>query len=68
MRWDEISRSWQDYREEVKGKWRRLSDKDLDTIAGRQEHLVGAIQKRYSIMLEDAEDAVSEWLDRNDYA
>ncbi len=68
MRWEQVSGGWRQFREEVKEEWQRLSDKDLDAIAGEQEQLVGTIQKRYRILREDAQDEVSEWLDRDDYA
>lgn len=68
MHWDEVSARWSELKEEVRGEWQRLSDKDLDAIAGQEAQLVGTIQKRYRIMFEDAQDEVSEWLDRDDYA
>ncbi len=34
----------------VKEQWGKLTDDDLETIAGRREHLEGKIQERYGAM------------------
>lgn len=50
----------------MKEQWDELTDNDLDVIAGREEQLVGALQKRYGMLREDAQHAIREWLDRCD--
>jgi uncharacterized protein YjbJ (UPF0337 family) len=64
MNWDQVSGSWKEFRGKVKEEWGRLTDDDLDVIDGRQEQLVGLLQKHYGMAREDAAYAVLEWLDR----
>ena len=43
----------------IKGKakqqWGKLTDDELDQIAGKRDQLVGTVQKRYGIAKEEAE-------------
>jgi uncharacterized protein YjbJ (UPF0337 family) len=45
----------------VKEKWGKLTDDDLDVIAGKQEQLVGKIQERYGITKEEAAKQFKDW-------
>lgn len=68
MNWDQVEGSWKQLRGKVKEQWGRLTDDDLDVIAGRREQLVGTIQKRYGMVRDDVEHEIDEWLERNDVA
>lgn len=46
---------------DVRKKWGKLTDDDLDVIAGERERLVGKIQERYGIQKEEAERQVAGW-------
>jgi uncharacterized protein YjbJ (UPF0337 family) len=39
----------------VKEKWGKLTDDDLDVIAGKRDQLLGRIQQRHGIAKEEAE-------------
>jgi len=41
--------------------WGKLTDDDLDTIAGEQDQLVGKIQERYGITREQAQSGIELW-------
>jgi uncharacterized protein YjbJ (UPF0337 family) len=45
----------------VTQKWGKLTDDDLDVIAGRQEQLQGKIQERYGITGEEAAKQIRDW-------
>ena len=45
----------------MKEKWGKLTDDDLDVIAGKQDQLVGKIQEKYGITKEEAAKQVKEW-------
>lgn len=64
MNWQEIAGSWTQIRGKVREQWGKLTDDDLDVIAGRHDQLVGTIQQRYGMLREDAEHAVVQWLER----
>jgi len=45
----------------VKTRWGKLTDDDLDVIAGHKDRQVGRIQERYGIRKEEAERHFNEW-------
>ncbi|MBI4502314.1 MAG: CsbD family protein [Gemmatimonadetes bacterium] len=45
MNWDTIAGRWTDVKGKVRGQWGKLTDDDLDVIAGRRDQLVGLIQR-----------------------
>lgn len=61
MNWDQIKGSWKQFRGEVKQQWGKLTDDDLEVIAGKRDELVGRIQKRYGIAKDQAEKQVDEF-------
>ena len=66
MNWDRVSGSWKTFRGRVREQWGRLTDDDLDRIAGQRDQLVGRIQQRYGMERDEAERAVRDWLDRDE--
>jgi uncharacterized protein YjbJ (UPF0337 family) len=46
---------------QVKMKWGKLTDDDLNFIAGQKDVLVGKIQERYGLKKEEAMRQVEEW-------
>ena len=61
MNWDQIEGKWKQMKGSVKQKWGKLTDDDLDVIAGKQDQLAGKIQERYGITKEEAAKQVREW-------
>ena len=61
MNWDQIEGKWKQVKGIVKQKWGKLTDDDLDVIAGSRDQLVGKIQERYGIGKETAEQEVDSW-------
>jgi uncharacterized protein YjbJ (UPF0337 family) len=58
MNWDRIEGNWKQIRGKVKEHWGKLTDDDLDVIAGKRDQLVGRIQEQYGITREEAEKQV----------
>jgi uncharacterized protein YjbJ (UPF0337 family) len=54
MNWEQIRGQWRQLKGAIKAKWGKLTDDDLDVIAGQQEQLIGKIQERYGIAKEEA--------------
>ncbi len=46
----------------IKEKWGKLTDDDLDQIAGRRDQFIGKLQERYGIAKDEAERRTDEWL------
>lgn len=61
MNWEEVEGKWKQLKGLVKEKWGKLTDDDLDIIAGKKEQLVGRIQQRYGITKEEAETQIENW-------
>jgi uncharacterized protein YjbJ (UPF0337 family) len=61
MNWDQIEGMWKQMKGSVKQKWGKLTDDDLDVIAGKQDQLAGKIQERYGITKEEAVKQVRDW-------
>jgi uncharacterized protein YjbJ (UPF0337 family) len=61
MNWDQAKGKWTQLKGDVRKKWGKLTDDDLDVIAGERERLVGKIQERYGIAKEEAEKQVAAW-------
>jgi uncharacterized protein YjbJ (UPF0337 family) len=61
MNWDQVQGKWKQVKGSVKTRWGKLTDDDLDVIAGQRDQLVGRIQERYGIAKDDAQRQVDEW-------
>jgi len=55
MNWDMIEGNWKQFKGTVKEKWGKLTDDNLDTIAGKRDQLAGRIQEAYGITQDQAE-------------
>ena len=61
MNWDRVEGNWKTFKGQVKQQWGKLTDDDLDVIAGRREELVGRIQNAYGMSRDDADRQIREW-------
>lgn len=61
MNWDQIEGKWKQFRGSVKQQWGKLTDDDLDQIAGVRDKFVGKLQERYGLAKEEAERRADEW-------
>lgn len=61
MNWETIQGNWKQVTGKAKEQWGKLTDDDLDVIAGRRDQLAGLIQERYGIAKDAAEKQVAEW-------
>jgi uncharacterized protein YjbJ (UPF0337 family) len=62
MNWDRIQGNWKQVVGKAKAQWGKLTDDDLDVVAGRREQLAGRIQERYGIAKDEAEKQVDSWM------
>lgn len=61
MNWDRIQGDWKQLKGNIKVRWGKLTDDELDVIAGKRDVLAGKIQEAYGISKEEAERQVNEW-------
>ena len=61
MNWDQITGNWKQLKGTLREKWGKLTDDDVDVIAGRRDHLLGKLQERYGIAQDVADKQLKEW-------
>jgi uncharacterized protein YjbJ (UPF0337 family) len=62
MNWTQIEGQWKTMKGDLKSKWAKLTDDDLQHVAGKKDQLVGKVQERYGILKDEAEKQVDEWI------
>lgn len=61
MNWSYVEANWDDLKAKVKQNWDKISDQQLDLVAGNRERLSKVIQRAYAIGPLQAEEQLSEW-------
>jgi len=61
MNWDQIAGKWTEFKGQVKEKWGKLTDDDLDVISGKRDQIAGVLQQRYGYAKEQAEKEVDDF-------
>ncbi|MGO9467174.1 MAG: CsbD family protein [Isosphaeraceae bacterium] len=61
MNWQIVEGNWSEMKGKVKEAWGKLTDDELDVIAGKRDQLVGFIEKNYGIAREEAERQVRKF-------
>ena len=64
MNADILKGQWKEIKGEVKQKWGKLTDDDLDVIEGRRDELEGRLQKHYGYAKDKVRAEVDSWLRR----
>ena len=67
MNEDTSAGNWKQFKGKVKEQWGKLTDDDLDVIAGKRDQMVGRMQERYGIAKDEAEKQLSDWETRSNY-
>src|SRR5690349_3452332 len=61
MNWDRIEGNWKQFQGAVQRRWGKLTNDELDVIAGNQERLIGKLQEKYGISKDEAKRQFSDW-------
>ena len=61
MNWDRIKGNWKQVEGRAKAQWGKLTDDDLQVVAGHREQLAGRIQERYGVAKDEAEKQLTAW-------
>ncbi|CAN7602474.1 CsbD family protein [Pararhizobium sp. LjRoot235] len=64
MDWNRVEGNWKQFKGKVKEQWGKLTDDDLDRIAGKRDQLEGTIQERYGLEKDRAKADVDAWCNR----
>jgi len=61
MNTEQMKGQWMQVKGEIKKQWGKLTDDELDRIAGEKDKLVGKLQEKYGITKEEAERQVRDF-------
>jgi uncharacterized protein YjbJ (UPF0337 family) len=61
MDWNRIEGNWKQFKGNVKARWGKLTDDDLDVIEGHREQLEGKLQQRYGYAKDQAKKDIDDW-------
>jgi uncharacterized protein YjbJ (UPF0337 family) len=64
MNWDTIEGNWKQFKGKAKEQWGKLTDNQLDVVAGKRDRLLGSIQETYGINKDQSEKQLAEWQER----
>lgn len=53
---------WPQMRGQLRHRWGRLTEDDLDVIGGHRDVFIGRVQERYSVDRVEARNRIEEWL------
>jgi uncharacterized protein YjbJ (UPF0337 family) len=61
MNWDHIEGNWKQFKGNVKKQWGKLTDDQIDVIAGKRHKLAGTIHETYGISKDEAEKQLADF-------
>jgi len=63
MNWQQVEGKWDNFKGKVREKWGKLTDDDIDVIAGKRDQLLGRLKERYGYEKDQAEKELNRFLD-----
>jgi uncharacterized protein YjbJ (UPF0337 family) len=61
MNWDIVEGNWKQFKGKVKVHWGKLTDEQLDVIAGKRVALAGNIQEGYGLTKDEVEKQIKRF-------
>jgi uncharacterized protein YjbJ (UPF0337 family) len=65
MNEDRIKGNWKQFTGKIREQWGKLTDDDLDVIAGKRVLFLGMLQERQGLARDAAEKQLTDWQKRN---
>ena len=65
MNQDRLEGSWLEFKGKVKEQWGKLTDDDLDVIAGKRDQMIGKLKQRHGLTEEEAHTQLDDWHRKN---
>jgi len=62
MNWNEVEGQWKQMKGTIREKFGKLTDDDIQIIAGKKDQFLGKLQQRYGIAREQAQKELDTWL------
>ena len=61
MNWDRVEGNQKQLKGNIREQWGKLTDDDLDVMAGRRDQLEGKLQERYGYAKDKARAGIDSW-------
>jgi uncharacterized protein YjbJ (UPF0337 family) len=61
MYWKHIEDNWKEIKGGLRARWGKLTDDDLERIAGKREQLIGRLREIYGLTKQRAEAELRDW-------
>jgi len=61
MSQNEMKGQWRELKGQIRQRWGKVTDDDLERISGKTDELIGTLQQRYGESKEWAQDQVEKW-------
>lgn len=61
MNQNTVEGSWKQIKGKVKEEWGKLTNDDIEVIAGKRDQLIGRLQERYGMAKETAEQRIRDF-------
>ena len=65
MNWNIVEGNWKQFQGKVKTQWGKLTDDQIDVIAGKRVELAGKIQEAYGITTDEADKQIKAFEELN---
>jgi len=62
MNWTQVEGKWQQVKGQVRSKWSKLTDDDMQNLNGKREQLLGKVVERYGMAKDEAEKQLDTWI------
>lgn len=63
IEWGEVETHWDDFKDHIKNKWRKLTDDDMRDIHGDRHRLMEALQDRYELTRDKVEKQMDDFIE-----
>ena len=63
MNWDQVEGQWKGLTGKVRETWAKLTDDDIELIAGKKDRLLGKLQERYGLARDKAEAQLDKFIE-----
>ena len=68
MNWSQAEGQWKQVKAQLRSKWAKLNDDDLQNLSAKKDDLVGKIQERYGIQKDEVRKEIDEWQKRQNWS
>ena len=65
MNWDIVEGNWKQFKGRIRVRWGKLTDDQLDLIAGKRTELSGKIQAAYGLTKDEVEEQIKLFEEQN---